>query len=111
MVAFLTFRYVIQRLMNFEIVKYVYLTAEEQWDPYGDTSAQAEKVFDHHREVYATSSHDHQSSVTPDELAQRWGTSICILTKTFKVTTQCGLRNLLSPLSRRFCTRQAHTQH
>jgi hypothetical protein len=38
---------------------YVYRTAEEQWEPYADTFAQAEKVFDCHWAVYATSSHDH----------------------------------------------------
>ena len=54
--------------------------------------------------VYATSSKEHCSSVPPNELAQRWGTSLDIASKTLQVTTQRGIRNLSSPLTRRFRT-------
>lgn len=93
--------------------RHILMTSEEVWDPYSDNFSIAEKVFtaSEKRGVYATSSKDHRSNVTPETLAQRWGTSIDIASKTLKVTTQRGIRNILSPLSRRFRTRQTHLRY
>lgn len=94
--------------------RHILLSSEEEWQPYSDAFSAAEKVFTANgkRGVSATSSKDHRSSVTSDILAQRWGVSNNIAAKSLKVTTQRGIRNyLLSPLARRFRTRQTHLRY
>ncbi len=108
--------------------QWIHLTSEEQWEPYHDNFARAEEamlaqtlhkqdtyqdtsVNIHGRIVSATSSKDHRSSVTPESLARRWGTSLDVATKTLRVTTQQGIRRLDSNLTRRFRTRQTHLRY
>jgi hypothetical protein len=82
------------------------LTSEECWSPYSETFYCSENSYlpPHHHTTCATSSKEHRSSVPAKVLAQRWGTSLDIAARTLKVTTQRGIRNILSPLTRRFRT-------
>jgi hypothetical protein len=91
--------------------RHILLTAEEKWDPCSDCFAQAEHAalkqhiregHDSYRHISTTSSRDHRSSIVPDILANRWGTSLDIAEKTLQVTTQRGIRQLTSDLGRRF---------
>ena len=108
--------------------RWIQLTSEEIWEPYSDNFNKAENAMLKHslhrdynidytntntfdRKVYATSSKFHRSSVTPTELARRWGTTDIIADATLKATTQRGVRQLTSPLSRRFRTRQTHLNY
>ena len=107
--------------------RWIQLTSEEMWEPYSDNFQKAESSmlqrsmyrdnFDfthtnkYQRKVYAVSSKLHRSAVTPTELARRWGTSEIIADATLKATTQRGIRQLESPLSRRFRTRQTHLNY
>jgi hypothetical protein len=74
-----------------EECRYICLTAEEEWRPYHDSFEKAEHVFRNKRQAFATLSHDHRSSILPEELARRWGTSLEVASKTLKVTTQRGI--------------------
>ncbi len=97
----------------------IILTCEEKWDPYSDNFAIAEeaalsrhfKSNPHERYFASASSKDHRSSIPPDVLSRRWGTSLEIATKTLKNTTQKGIRQLDSNLTRRFRTRQTHLRY
>ncbi len=122
----------IRRSMHHEYLncKQITLTSEEQWDPYSDIFKQQEQpymrnnqrieddylyaTYDFHgnRIIRATSSSDHRSSVTAEQLARRWGTSVTVAQNTLKVTTQRGVRFVTKEnLSRRFRTRQAQLQY
>jgi hypothetical protein len=61
--------------------RHICLEAEEECNPYSEEFAKAEKVFQTTKHIYATSSLDHRSSVSPDELVRRWGTSLDVATK------------------------------
>jgi hypothetical protein len=95
-----------------ERCRHVLLTSEDLLSPYNDSFAISANSYlpPHHRTLGATSSKEHRSSVSPELLAQRWGTSIDIASKTLKVTTQRGIRNL-SPPTRRFRTRQSQLRY
>jgi hypothetical protein len=86
----------------------IILTSEEMWNPYLETFHISENSYlpPHHRTAGATSSKEHRSSIPAETLAQRWGASVDIASRTLKITTQRGIRNILSPLTRCFCTRQ-----
>jgi hypothetical protein len=89
---------------------HITLTSEEMWNPYSETFNISENSYlpPHHSTAGATSSKEHRSSVPAETLAQRWGTSVDIAARTtLEITTQRGIRNILSPLTRRFRTRQA----
>jgi hypothetical protein len=58
---------------------------------YDDMFAQVVNVFRSQGQVLATSSKDHRSSVSPDLLARRWGTSLDVAAKTLKVKMQQGI--------------------
>ena len=62
--------------------------------------------YSYERMIHATSSTEHRSTVPPNVLAKRWGTSLTIAEQTVKTTWQRGLRYLQGPLTRRFRTRQ-----
>jgi hypothetical protein len=89
--------------------RHILLSSEELWSPYDDSFTQSENSHlpPHHRTLGATSRIEHRSSVPPALLAQCWGTSLDITSKTLKVTTQRGIR----PLTRRFRTRQSQLQY
>jgi hypothetical protein len=58
------------------------------------------------RDIGATSSKTHRSTVDAAELAARWGTSLGTASQTLRTTTQRGYRYLHGNLDRRFRTRQ-----
>jgi len=108
--------------------RWIYLTSEEHWNPYDEHFANAEEAmmkkttrtkysYEHvsydsgGRAVFATSSKEHRSNISPEMLSWRWGTSVDIARCTLRVTTQRGIRNLESPLSRQFRTRQTHLRY
>jgi hypothetical protein len=108
--------------------KWLWMTSDAPWEPYGNFYTEREQTYrrihdnnndganfrnntylhDGERLTAATSSRDHRANVTSAELARRWGTSDAVAATALKVTTQRGFRQLLSPLQRRFRTRQAH---
>ena len=53
---------------------------------------------------------DRQANVTASTLATQWGVSADVATKTFKVTTQRGIRDMEAPIFKRYQTRQSHLQ-
>jgi hypothetical protein len=91
----------------------IILTSEEAWSLYPETFNSSKNSFlpPHHRATCATSIKEHRSSFPAEVLAQRWGTSLNIATRTLKVTTQRGICNILSPLTRRFRMRQSQLQY
>jgi hypothetical protein len=93
--------------------RHITLTSDESWSPYSETFNSSENSFlpPHHRTTCATSSKEHCSSIPAEALALRWGTSLDVATRTLKVTTQRGIRNILSPLTRCFRTRQSQLQY
>jgi hypothetical protein len=92
---------------------HITLTSEELWSPYSESFTVSENSYlpPHHRTSNATSSREHRSSVPAEILAPRWGTSLDIATRTLTVTTHHGIQNILSPLTRRFRTRQAQLRY
>lgn len=94
------------------------LTSDREWNPYSDRFLENEKSFNNHlqftqnvsntlRNVAATSSKEHRSTVDAAKLARRWGTNLEVAAQTLKVTTQRGIRIVQGPFTRRLQTRQA----
>jgi hypothetical protein len=93
--------HICQYILQLQIDRYhpILFTSEKAWSPYDESFLLSENSFlpPHHCTLGATSSKEHRSSIPPEILSQRWGTSLEIASKTLQVTTQRGTRNLLSP--------------
>ena len=62
-------------------------------------------------QISAITTSQHQLRITKEKLAQRWGIGEVSAGKTFKVTTQKGIRNTLYPIERRFRTKQTQLRY
>ncbi|MGH7974081.1 MAG: hypothetical protein ACREBR_01045, partial [bacterium] len=107
--------------------RYIYMTREDEWDPYSEQFKTNENAFGHKtvtlnqtahenhniygRIVNATSSMARRSDVDAPTLAKRWGLSQFVGNQTLKATTQRGIRNLLSSIDRRYRTRQSQLRY
>ena len=61
--------------------------------------------------IGATMTSAHQSVVTKESLAKRWGIGTQIAAQTLQVTTQKGIRNAVHPIHRRFRTKQVQLKY
>ncbi|MGH7954900.1 MAG: hypothetical protein ACREOZ_02950 [Gloeomargaritales cyanobacterium] len=103
------------------------MTSESEWNPYCDSFKEKEDAFEYNeatvndstrenydfygRAVKSTSSSERRSNVDAATLGRRWGISQFVASKTLHATTQRGVRNLTSPLDRRFRTRQSQFRY
>ena len=61
------------------------------------------ETSDEVKRISALSSGDRRSTLTPELLARRWCISLPKAKQTLSVTTQAGVRNVLTPLERKVC--------
>lgn len=65
-------------------------------------------LTDEQLEVFALSTNERRSVITPEILSQRWGIGLQTAKQTLKVTTQSGIRNVLAPSERKLRFRTNH---
>ena len=54
---------------------------------------------------------DPHSEIMPENLAKRWHIGVDAAKRTMKVTKQLGVRSLVHPAQRRFCTAMPHLRY
>jgi len=67
-------------------------------------------VEDSLRSLFALSTEEKRSVITPEVLSRRWGIGLAVAKRTLSVTTQAGIRNVLAPTERRSRQRYNHLQ-
>jgi hypothetical protein len=61
--------------------------------------------------ISATGTSTHQSAVTKESLAKKWGIGIQVAAETLQVTTQKGIHNAVHPIQRRYRTKQVQLKY
>lgn len=60
------------------------------------------------RKLFALSSSEKRSALTPETLSKHWGIGLETAKRTIQVTTQAGIRNVLAPGERKVCQNLDH---
>jgi hypothetical protein len=63
---------------------------------------------DESRKLFALSTSEKQSVITPDILSRRWGVGLDTAKRMLQVTTQSGIRNVLARGKRKLCQKHDH---
>lgn len=84
------------------------LPASDSDVAFKDASPQGAVLQDQCAQIAAVSTGLSRPTLTPESLAQRWGIGLDTAKRTLKVTTQAGIRNVLSPGERKVRHRLNH---